>query len=341
MSKVLVKFGSYRNTPVINQTFKLVKGFQTGLKGGFITVKNEGHFSVPIDIVKIKLNNEHDYVPVIGEGASMVEAVKPATESDEQIMDRIASRFSVLDRMTKACITGDIRALIVTGPPGVGKSFGVVQQLEKAAMFDRLKGNREKFEVIKGAISGIGLFATLYRFSSPKHVLVFDDCDVWDDQDALNVLKGALDSGKKRRISWNKDSRMLRQEDVPSSFDFEGTIIFITNLDFADSRSRKLAKHLEAFKDRCHFLDLTIDTVRDKFLRIKQVHRDADGGLFRDYGFETEQADEVFNFIWKHQDRLESLSMRLALKIADLIKIEPQDWKVFAEATCMKRAVGR
>ena len=42
-------------------------------------------------------------------------------ESDEEAMNRIATRFQVLDEMSKAAINGDIRAMIVSGPPGVGK----------------------------------------------------------------------------------------------------------------------------------------------------------------------------------------------------------------------------
>jgi hypothetical protein len=68
------------------------------------------------------------------------------------------------------------------------------------------------------AMSGIGLFATLYKYSDPKNVIVLDDCDIWQDQDALNILKGALDSGKTRRISWNKDSRILSDEGIPNTY---------------------------------------------------------------------------------------------------------------------------
>jgi hypothetical protein len=250
-------------------------------------------------------------------------------------MDRIASRFSVLDEMSKACIAGDIRAMIVSGPPGVGKSHGVTQQMEKASMFDKIAGKRPRFEVVKGAMSGIGLFAILYKYSDSKNVLVFDDCDVWEDPDALNVLKGALDSGKTRRISWNKDSRLLREDGIPNSFNFNGSVIFITNLNFADRRSAKIKAHLDALQSRCHYLDLTINSERDKMLRIKQVHRDADGGLFSDYDFNQEQCDTIIEFMWDNHSKLREVSLRMALKIADLVKISP-NWKNLAQATCMK-----
>lgn len=341
MSTIVIKSGEYRNQAVVNQVFTLVKGFQTGKKANFVTVKNEGQFSIDIDIIKIKVNSISDIEFANGEQSNMnttsvAQTITTAVESDEDAMNRIATRFSVLDEMSGACIAGDIRAMIVSGPPGVGKSHGVTVQMEKASMFDKISGKRPRFEIVKGAISGIGLFATLYKYSDKKNVLVFDDCDVWEDQDALNVLKGALDSGKTRRISWNKDSRLLREEGVPNTFNFNGSVIFITNLNFSDRRSNKIKAHLEALQSRCHYLDLTIDTERDKMLRIKQVHRDTDGGLFSDYDFTAEQCDMILDFMWANHANLRETSLRMALKIADLVKISP-NWKNLASSTCLKR----
>lgn len=339
MSVILIKRGTYRNIPVINTTFKLVKGYQVGAKGAYVTVKNEGHFPIAIDAVKIKVDNIDSFEYVSGDAPvnDVVELqVSLPQETDEAAMNRIATRFEILDQMSQACIAGDIRAMIVTGPPGVGKSHGVIEQMAKASLFDKIASRKPRFEIVKGAISGIGLFATLYKYSDAKNVLVFDDCDVWEDQDALNVLKGALDSGKKRRISWNKDSRLLRDEGVPNSFDFNGSIIFITNLNFEDRRSKKIQAHVDALQSRCHFLDLTIETQRDKLIRIKQVHRDAEGGLFTDYNFSEEQANEILDFMETNQNKLREVSLRMALKIADLVKVSKTNWKLLAESTCMR-----
>jgi hypothetical protein len=340
MSSIIVKFGEYRNQAVVNTKFNLVKGYQTGKKGGYVTVKNEGQFPIAIDVVKIKVNNIHDIefngAPVIAEESQVVENV--VSETEEDAMNRIAIRFGVLDEMSRACIAGDIRAMIVTGPAGIGKSHGVTTQMEKATLFDQVAGNKTRFEIVKGAMSGIGLFAKLYKFSDAKNVLVFDDCDIWEDQDAINVLKGALDSGKTRRISWNKDSRLLRDEGVPNSFNFNGSIIFITNKSFDARKASKIQPHLDALQSRCHFLDLTVNTERDKMLRIKQVHRDAEGGLFADYDFSEEQTDEIMSFITDNHSKLREVSLRMCLKIADLVKISPNNWQNLAKTTCMKAA---
>jgi len=135
-----------------------------------------------------------------------------AKETDEQIYERLAERFEILDEMTKAVKQGDVRAMIVSGPPGVGKSFGVETQLQKADLFNTLAEKKPKFEVVKGAMSSIGLYAKLYEFAEKGNVVVFDDCDSILMEDlSLNILKGALDSSERRFISWNTDSRILRR----------------------------------------------------------------------------------------------------------------------------------
>ena len=342
MSVVLVRNGSYRNVPIINTKFTLVKGFQQGKKGNYITVRNDGIFPIAIDNIKVKVEELSDFEFVEGsapaEVSQFVTAAPAVVESDDEAMNRIATRFAILDEMARATTNGGIRAMIVSGPPGVGKSFGVEQQLEKASMFDRLAGKTLKYEVVKGAMTALGLYATLFKHSDKNHVLVFDDCDsVLMDDLSLNILKAALDSGKRRRIYWNSDSSMLRREGIPDAFDFNGSCIFITNIKFENLRSKKLQDHLEALQSRCHFLDLTIDTERDKMLRIKQVHRDTDGGLFRDYHFDGDQGEQVLQFMFDNKARLRELSMRMALKIADLVKIS-DNWKLLAESTVMKRA---
>ena len=339
MSVIQIIKGEYRNKPVINQTFQLVKGFQTGKKGNYVTVKNQGQFEIAIDEVKVKVDSM-DNIKFISGAMPMTQdqvvVQEVPSESDEDAMNRIKDRFALLDEMSKACISGAIRAMIVTGPPGVGKSHGVTTQMEKASMFDKLAGKRVRFEIVKGTMSAIGLFALLYKYSDKKNVLVFDDCDIWEDQDAVNILKGALDSGKTRRISYNKDSRLLREEGVPNTFDFHGSIIFITNKSFDNKRANKIQPHLDALQSRSHFLDLTIDTERDKMLRIRQVYRDSDPGLFVDYGFTKEQEEMVMDFMWDNHTKLREISLRMTLKIADLVKISPDNWQNLAKATCMR-----
>ena len=262
-----------------------------------------------------------------------------AKETDEEIMTRLKDRFEILDDMTRACKASKVRAMIVTGPPGVGKSFGVEKVLSKHDVFADVANDSKlkKYDIVKGAMSAIGLYKKLYEFSDRKSILVFDDCDsVLLDDLSLNILKAALDTSKKRTIHWNTDSRLLRQEGVPNSFEYNGGCIFITNIKFDHVKSKKLRDHLEAIESRCHYLDLTIDTEREKILRIKQVIRDA--GMLDAYEFSTEGVNELIEFIDVNKKKLRELSLRTVLKVADLKASFPERWKSVAEVTVMRRA---
>jgi len=340
MSAIRVLRGVYRNQPVQDVSFTLVKGFQTGAKGGFVTVKNEGQFPGFAPTIRITIDNIADIEYTNGmtqDNTVHFEKPAPVAESDEEAMTRIRERFEILTEMTKATVSGDIRAMIVSGPPGVGKSFGVETEIEKACLFDKLAGKRLRAEVVKGSATPIGLFQTLYKYSDENCVIVFDDCDsILLDDVALNLLKGALDSGKKRTISWLSESSALRREGIPDRFEFKGSVIFITNLKFDKMKSQKLRDHLDALQSRCHYLDLTLDTMRDKLLRIKQIAKD--GVLFADYDFEEAVQDDIIDFMHVNKDRLREVSLRMALKIADLRKLSVLNWKRLAETTCMKTA---
>ena len=263
------------------------------------------------------------------------DAVDNPNETDDQIIERMRERFQILDDMTQASIDGVVRGMVVTGPPGVGKSFGVEQVLEKNSLFDKLAGSKMRFEVIKGASSAIGLYKVLYNNADRNNVLVLDDCDtVLYDETSLNLLKAALDSSKKRKLSWNTDSALLRREGIPDTFEFQGSVIFITNLKFDKVRG-KIKDHLDAIMSRCHYLDLTMDTTREKVLRCKQIVAD---GMLNEYQFSKDEESVLMNFLIDNKDKMREISLRMVTKLADLKKsMGGEKWKRVAEVTCMRR----
>ena len=332
MTQVLVHEGKYRTFDVYNKAFELVKDYKEGKRGGFVTVRSNGYFGPEHDVVRIRVGSQENIE--IGNFDDLEESVmQEPKETDDEVMERIAERFDILDNMTRATVNGDVRAMIVSGPPGVGKSYGIEKQLEMAGLFDTISQKEQKYEFIKGAMTPIGLYCKLYERRESNNVIVFDDCDsVLMDDLSLNILKAALDTGKTRRIHWNADSHKLRSEDVPNNFEFRGSVIFVTNLKFENVRSKKLADHLDALQSRCHYLDLTLDTMRDKILRIRQIF--LKGELFKDHNFSTEKGEEIIDFMQENHNRLREVSLRMALKIADLTKIS-NDWKTLAKNTCM------
>ena len=328
--------GTYRNAPITDTVFPLVKPSTFGKKGLFVTVDASKVLGPDKTAIRVLLDDPKDieYVGQIAVEETVEETVEEQ-ETPEQAMDRIKRRFAILDEMTDAVANGVVRGLIVSGPPGVGKSFGVERILDDYDMMQKLSNKPPRTEVVKGSMTPIGLFQTLYNNSNEGDILVFDDCDsILFDEVCLNMLKAVLDSGKKRTISWKSESAALRREGIPDRFDFKGGVIFITNVNFENVRSKKIQDHLAALMSRCHYIDLEMDSVEDRFLRINQIVRD---GMLDDYGWTAEENTEIVDFMLLKSARLREISLRMVLKIADLKQMSPDTWKELAESTCMKR----
>ena len=327
--------GTYRNIEIKDAVFPLVKEYKEGKNGNFVTVDGSAVTGFPDRSIRIKVVSKDDF-ELLEDGENVVSAQAAQVETDDEIIERLRERFEILEDMTYAACDGVVRGMVVTGPPGVGKSFGVEQVLKDAGIMKKLSNDSlRRFGVEKGAATPIGLYQLLYDYSASGSVLVLDDCDsVLYDELSLNLLKAALDSGKKRTLSWRSESRALANNGVPDTFDFKGSIIFITNVKFERTRG-KLKDHLDAIMSRCHYLDLTLDTMRDKFLRCKQIVAD---GMLNEYKFSDEDKTDLMDYIYTNKNKLREMSLRMVLKVADLKKMNATKWKSYAESTCMKRA---
>lgn len=337
---VLIKFneGTYniKGQPqsVAGMVFPLVEETKEDDKGYYVTVDARSVRGFPDRNIRIRVQSAQGaYAISNGELSDLVkEQIKE--ETDAEVKERLRKRFKILSDITQAAKEGNVRAVIVSGPPGVGKSFGVEAQLAKADLFNTISNKKAKYEIVKGAMSALGLYCKLYEYSEAGNVIVFDDCDsVLLDDLSLNILKAALDSSKRRWIAWNTDSRMLQNEGIPNRFEFKASAIFITNIKFDHVKSKKLKDHLDALESRSHYVDLTIDSERDKILRIKQIVED---GMLRDYNFESEEVDEILEFVDSNKKQLRELSLRTILKLADLKKSFKERWQDYAVVTCMK-----
>ena len=166
--------------------------------------------------------------------------------------------FTNLARLTKMVGRGIQPSLVVTGGAGTGKTHLVKQTLSDMGLEESTD-----FVHFKGRATPAGLFITLYENSDK--IIVLDDCDsVFKDDDAVNILKGALDSYDSRKISYitSKSLKDTYGAEIPRHFEFTGRIIFISNID--------QSKLDEAIRSRSFVAD--IDMTQDQmFTRIEQL----------------------------------------------------------------------
>lgn len=251
-----------------------------------------------------------------------------AIEPEHEIETRLNMRFNALNVMSRATACGINRAMIVSGSAGSGKSFSV----ERAA--EEIVGD---FEHIKGHIRPTGLYKKLYENRHAGSLVVFDDADgIFSDEISLNLLKAACDSSSVRSISWLSNTPLETDDGdvIPSKFIFDGSVIFITNIDFNAQiqRGSKVAPHLEALISRSHYLDLGIRTGREHMVRIKQV---LNTGMLDEQLTDFDKS-EIVQFMTDNLNNMRELSLRMVKKLADLMLMDRNSWKELAKVTCMK-----
>ncbi len=257
-------------------------------------------------------------------------------ETDAQIEARLNERFSVLEMLTDAAFNGDANAAIISGPPGLGKSFTIEKGLKQ---WDPNKINSLQ---IKGYVRATGLYKLLYKFRNKGQVIVFDDADtVLFDETSLNLLKAVCDTCETRTVSWLSEANLVDEETgdvIPGSFEFNGIVLFLTNIDFDAyiAKGHKLAPHLSAMLSRAHYVDMAMKTRRDYLVRIRMVIRE---GLLQNQGLTKAEQKDVVDYIEKNHAKLRELSLRIAIKIGNLRKMKTargMSWENVANVTCLK-----
>jgi hypothetical protein len=235
----------------------------------------------------------------------------------------INKRFEFVEQMVSMVSKKTIASAIITGEGGLGKTHTVLASLDRAgftnvtdlAEFEigSVVNTSKSYRVIKGFSTAKGLYRSL--FESNGMVLVFDDCDsVLKDPVALNLLKGALDSYGERYINWNAE---MRDPDLPRSFKFTGSIVFISNMD--------LDRVDQAVKSRALCVDLTM-TQEQKVERMEVLVESED---FLD-GFELSVKRDAIAFIRDNMDNVANLSLRTLIATTK-IAAEGGDWKQLAK----------
>lgn len=257
-----------------------------------------------------------------------------SVESVAQIEEKLNDRFNALEVLSEATGKGVNRSLIVSGPAGLGKSFTVEQKMKK------LENAGHVVTYIKGYVRPLSLYRLLYNARFQHCVLVFDDSDsIFADDVSMNLLKAACDSTETRNLHWlSRSIDKIEDEDgepIPANFEFEGSVIFITNYDFDDliARGSRLAPHFEALVSRSHYLDLAMKTKLDYVVRIKQV---VGQGMLRDKNISDYDASILVDFVEANMDNLRELSLRMVIKLATLMKMDYVNWQKLAKQTCFR-----
>lgn len=232
----------------------------------------------------------------------------------------ILERFGFVEKIVRMVANGIQPSMVITGEGGLGKTFIVLKTLEETGLTDVTLLEEEYvvsaadcFKVVKGFSTAKGLFRTLYE--NRQGVVVFDDCDsVLKDPVAINLLKAALDSYSKRIITWNSESR---DESLPRSFEFEGRVVFISNLP-----SYKLD---QAIRSRSMCVDLSM-TIEQKIERMGQIMQDPD--FLPDLPASYKQ--DALDMIFECRNKAKEISLRTLISVCK-IRATGDGWEGLAK----------
>lgn len=256
-------------------------------------------------------------------------------ETDEEIIMRISSRFETLRKIVHSICQGKLHSLIVTGAGGLGKTYTVT---EIAEHYKEHK-NLNVVVVSGGVVTPVNFVKLLWKTRTKGSVLIMDDSDdILDEPEALTLLKGALDTSKVRKVAWMSESHILAKEGIDPIFQYEGAIIFVSNINFQayiDAGKGKRLPHLQALRTRFHYLDLKLHTDREIVLWIEHMIC-KNHILVSQKGVTHDQEMEILKWMLAHRTQLASLSIRTALQIADYMTSEGSGWKQLAKDMILK-----
>ena len=236
----------------------------------------------------------------------------------------INTRFNFVEKLVNMVAAGVQPSAVITGEGGLGKTFTVTKTLESAGFKDisdlaefqvgSIINTRKCFTMVKGYSTAKGLYRTL--FENNKSIIVFDDCDaVLKDPVALNLLKGALDSYGKRIISWNAD---MRDDDLPRSFNFEGRVIFISNMT-QDSID-------QAIRSRSMLIDLSM-TADQKIDRMEHIAKS--DSFLPEYNANIKA--DALKLIRELKDVAKEINLRTLISVSKVRAANPKDYREMCE----------
>jgi hypothetical protein len=266
----------------------------------------------------------------LGANMTLTKENRAKVRADTEVIKTGLAKIDVLRRLATGATLGQTRALICSGAPGIGKTYTVEEVLAAAATRDPANF---RYEIVRGESTVMGLYKLLYRNRHCGNVVVLDDSDgVYKDEDAINMLKAATDTSARRHLTYLTESSLLAAEGIPQQFDFHGSLVFLTNLNFerylAASAKTTLGAHLSALMSRSFYLDMDLHE-RDEVVAWTN-YRTRECKILQREGLTDEQSEQVLTWISSQPDAFREFSIRTAIKVAMLVHMSPETWQADA-----------
>ena len=256
-----------------------------------------------------------DLVKTSPVAASLPFFTQPSNEPEFSINER----FGFVEKLVGMVASGVQQSAVITGRGGLGKTYTVSKALSAGGYTDisgcdtmEIDPEFNAFRVVKGYSSPRGLYRTLYE--NNNGIIVFDDCDsVLENPASLNVLKAALDSYDQRIVTWNVEAK---GDDLPTSFEFTGGIIFISN---------KAQNEIDqAIRSRSMLVDLTMTP--DEMVE-RMCYIASQPSFMPEFG--DDEKMDALEFLSENRDKIKDMSLRSLITVTK-IRAANTDWRYLA-----------
>jgi tRNA A37 threonylcarbamoyladenosine biosynthesis protein TsaE len=254
------------------------------------------------------------------------------------VVQDVIDRFMTVYKICKVFVTGNSaqKGIIISGDAGTGKSHYVKQAFVDTNTTDAVDYNKSK------TYTAAAFYVRLFLNKEPGDVVVFDDCSLEhitgkDFKDIVSMLLGATEMTKGERIiGWERATKneLMKEHNVPSEFDFQGSIIWITNSSF-EQLAKKFGAHWEAFQSR--FIQVPIRFNEQEKLLYTLYLLEEVGMLTgkkcetKEGGYSKEIVSETISYIRNNYKYMNNVTARVAAQLADTMEQFPDDWETLIE----------
>lgn len=254
------------------------------------------------------------------------------------IVTNVLDRYTTVKTMTEMFVTNTnsiSRGLLISGNAGMGKTHWVQMAFEAT-------GCKKRVQYVKGSsLTAAAMFCLLYESRAKGDIIVFDDTDLIHKSSGevatiLDMLKGATEPTMgERTLSWHRASAnpLMIQNNVPMSYDFQGSIIWITNDSIEDMR-KKTKGHWNAISSRFTQIEAWFED-HEKIAYTIHLIEEYDmlgvGCSVRKGGWDDAIIQDTVEYMTTNYRKLRDITPRVALKIADIRESFPDRWKNYCD----------
>ncbi len=300
-------------------------------------------------------------------------------KSDKDLLQIALDQEQEMLEKVEAVGKGWNPGLIISGPPGTGKSFTVKSKLTSMAGLDHVEDvfteqdDKKQWNEIgrtvkpgplvrKSRYAPWSLVRDLWRNNKKNNIVIIDDNDLaLMDLNFVAILMTATEHEAQRQIHYNARKILeLECEGVSDMFDYDGGLVILTNYNMANCPKegmkgyKKYHSRWDAMVSRLagSYIDMNLEPrALLVFLehRVRQTKQLIDSGIFKKTynvsGITEDQQEEVFSFVRDlvSEDALnQTLDLRVYNTIASYVirsNGKSKEWKEMVRRNLVKKGV--